>query len=726
MSPSEAVALSVPPPPSQPAKDKMDDKKRAALSQDEHAPPRKKTATAAPNGAAKAHPDADMPWKDDLERFQKDAIWRQMQEYKRERNTLEERANELAKRAAYHDDHLRIIDAWLRQLLDEVKTKVGEVASGEFSHLNGDGQRILSGLLFEESNIFQEHLRSHSETIKATVAQLFEKLPHPSDPVVEDLQTRVALLLAAEKEHEAEVDRLRAERDGLEERIENASLRYMVAEKKIDRMKSQAVAKLEQQNLATSRPAKKATADSVAVEEVDVGAEAARKEAVAVAEKQKEQIDKLEAENEKLTERVTTLTMTNLSDEDFARSELFRHMKSQHEDVITRINHLEATNVRLREEASALQAERAAYRAKVEDEAEAPVAELQQRLARAEADLARVRAARDEMGADLTMRKAAHGREQSTYDQLKELVAAKDDRIKTLESEIERVKLEAGHTTVEPAEAAELSQHNLEELVGKYKKLEREYVLLSKEFPSMEASFRRTSAVASKKVADAAALDDKMARLQAEKSKADQKYFATMKLNESREAELKTLRTQNSKSGEIIAQLKELEKGTQQLLQNLEKQLMETKDTLSTITARNRQQQQQLQQHNISTAALRSQLVELTVTLRQKDTSQAIALKSQRRAELEVEQLRVRVAEMEKSVGKWKAKAAGVDDEEVEGLRTLALCNVCRSRFKNTSLKTCGHLFCRECLDERLASRERRCPHCSKSFGQMDVMTIHL
>lgn len=43
-------------------------------------------------------------------------MWRQMQEYKRERATLETRINELTKRALYHDDHLRIIDAWFSQV----------------------------------------------------------------------------------------------------------------------------------------------------------------------------------------------------------------------------------------------------------------------------------------------------------------------------------------------------------------------------------------------------------------------------------------------------------------------------------------------------------------------------------------------------------------------------------------------------------------------------------
>ena len=35
-----------------------------------------------------------------------------MQEHKRERNSIEARLNALTKRAAHHDEHIMIIDAW--------------------------------------------------------------------------------------------------------------------------------------------------------------------------------------------------------------------------------------------------------------------------------------------------------------------------------------------------------------------------------------------------------------------------------------------------------------------------------------------------------------------------------------------------------------------------------------------------------------------------------------
>lgn len=44
-----------------------------------------------------------------------------MNEYKREQKHWQNQYSELNKKLTYHDDHLRTIDAWFSQLLDEVR-----------------------------------------------------------------------------------------------------------------------------------------------------------------------------------------------------------------------------------------------------------------------------------------------------------------------------------------------------------------------------------------------------------------------------------------------------------------------------------------------------------------------------------------------------------------------------------------------------------------------------
>lgn len=54
------------------------------------------------------------------------------------------------------------------------------------------------------------------------------------------------------------------------------------------------------------------------------------------------------------------------------------------------------------------------------------------------------------------------------------------------------------------------------------------------------------------------------------------------------------------------------------------------------------------------------------------------------------------------------------------------VCSVCRSNFKNSVLKTCGHVFCNECIENRITNRMRKCPSCNKAFDKVDVMAAHL
>jgi E3 ubiquitin-protein ligase BRE1 len=58
--------------------------------------------------------------------------------------------------------------------------------------------------------------------------------------------------------------------------------------------------------------------------------------------------------------------------------------------------------------------------------------------------------------------------------------------------------------------------------------------------------------------------------------------------------------------------------------------------------------------------------------------------------------------------------------------QNLVICSVCRSNFKNTILKGCGHVFCNSCVDDRLANRMRKCPSCNKAFDRSDAMAAHL
>ncbi|KAI4787700.1 E3 ubiquitin-protein ligase-like protein bre1, partial [Aureobasidium sp. EXF-8846] len=467
-----------------------------------------------------------------------------MKEYKREKALYESQVQDLTKRSQHHDDHLRIVDSWFTQLLDEIRIMVGDLVSDQEPEA---GELFRSSLLFDDHAQFESHLKSRSSKIKAAIKDVFGRLP-AAEPEVRSLQERLSALLATEKAHVIESQRIIGERDQLSERLEQASYRYLLAEKKLDRAKSAQVQKLERQatmggtSESSSSSEKKLAKNEVAETngEVDsavhAAAETARREALAASEKRKLQTEQLEAENKQLTEELTStkVRITSLSDDDYAKTDLYKLLKSQHEDVIKRVNDLEATNMQLREEAQKLQAERTSYRNNMEEEAQTNTTDLESQLARAESDLARIRNARDELSAELSVRKGSQEQSQVASESIKELAAARETRITALESEVERLKLQIGESTAASTDEA-LQGMSIEELRSKLKTLENQHLLLNNELPSMEAAWKKTKSLAERKVSEITEWEEQRTRINAEKAKADQKYFAAMKAKEARE-----------------------------------------------------------------------------------------------------------------------------------------------------------------------------------------------
>ena len=336
-----------------------------------------------------------------------------------------------------------------------------------------------------------------------------------------------------------------------------------------------------------------------------------------------------------------------------------------------RVNHLEATNVQLREEAERLRSERIAYRNQLDEESRSALAEKEAQLVRAETDLARIRNTRDELLADQQMRKASQDQEKTASAKVQELARAREAQIAALESEVDRLRLRVGDLR---ADATELTAETpVEELSSKYNSLQRQYSMLNTELTSMQSACKKYSTLASQKVTDFGALEEKVARLIAEKSKADQKYFAAMKSKEARDHEVRSLRMHNAKSSDIVSQLKESEATSRALLVNMEKQVSETKEALDSVLRKQHSAEQQVAEKNISMDGLRAQVAELKSLSSSKDSALASTTTAHRRAETEVESLKATLSDTNKSLDNWKNKSLGNSSSEYEMLRVSAV-----------------------------------------------------
>jgi E3 ubiquitin-protein ligase BRE1 len=142
---------------------------------------------------------------------------------------------------------------------------------------------------------------------------------------IEEMQARLRQLLVNEQANKVEIARLEKEVESANARLTEATVKYLTAEKKVDRLKSQTLAKIERQAMfnsgAGSEPPKDTslTDEQQSAKDRELSAkmaeghfadvEQARKEAQAIASKQKEEIQQLQVDNARLSEQVTTFTI---------------------------------------------------------------------------------------------------------------------------------------------------------------------------------------------------------------------------------------------------------------------------------------------------------------------------------------------------------------------------------------------------------------------------------
>ncbi|KAI2615475.1 E3 ubiquitin-protein ligase BRE1 [Hypoxylon sp. NC1633] len=709
---------------------KMEDRKRPAISNaDDIAPPSKRQAV---NGGSKSKDDTDVKDEAWIEDYQKDAIYRQMLEYKREKNTIESQLDDVQKRSAHHDDHLRIIDNWWIQLLQEIELALEGTVS--FQPGSSNDQPFATHIHFKDLAEFESHLSDKASTIKGMAATLLTRIHGTRGQVAHDvvlLEKQVCALLAQQKEFTVKLNRLAADKDNLSDQLNTATLRYMKAERRLDRAKSAQVQKLEQQalNHVSARPAMGADLENgMAVDEGNPNSEAlqvAVREANAVVESQKAQLESALAQNKALQDELTSvqIRLTNVTDEDYSRTEVFKVFKNQMEELVRKVNSLEADNKTLRASAEKLEAERELSRRKVESEAQALIAEVEEQHHQADTTLARVRSARDELHADVTMLRASKEQERAAMEHAKELVSATSDRITALESEITRLR---PNEDIDIAERPDIDALSFEELRAKYKKLMKDYESIESELPGMTNAVKKFQALAHKKVADQIVMEERIALAIAEKSKADQKYFTARKDGDLKGEAIQKLRTQNGKSSEIISQLKEVEAHNRTLVTNLDKQLADLKQTNTSVMVENKRLETSSNEMTRRFDTLRQQVTELSNLAKSKDSATTVARERAATLEVDVEKLKIRLESVSKDRDKWKIKSLTNSSEEEEMLRSMATCSICKKDFKNTVLRTCGHIFCRGCIEDRIANRMRKCPACSKAFDKSDAMTVHL
>lgn len=264
--------------------------------------------------------------------------------------------------------------------------------------------------------------------------------------------------------------------------------------------------------------------------------------------------------------------------------------------------------------------------------------------------------------------------------------------------------------------------------------------LLIKEIKDMEIAFKKLTALNNKKYMTLLNHESIISKLTIEKSKADQKYFASMRSKDSILVENKNLLKTVNKSNEFIVQLKDTEKILQDKIKSLQEQITLLENNGKFLMNTNKLESRKFNDLNNDMTKLKKineyykgenskYVIKLNETVKERD----LAIKDKEILEMQNKQSQEVISKLQeslKSKGLNVSKNMNEDNdsltEELENFRTLVYCSLCSKNWKSSAIRTCGHTFCEDCVKERLAARMRKCPTCNHPFAATDLVTIHL
>ncbi|GAA5960486.1 hypothetical protein JCM21900_000115, partial [Sporobolomyces salmonicolor] len=217
------------------------------------------------------------------------------------------------------------------------------------------------------------------------------------------------------------------------------------------------------------------------------------------------------------------------------------------------------------------------------------------------------------------------------------------------------------------------------------------------------------------------------------KAKADNRYFATMRQKDALVSENAVLTKLAEKQQQKVESSTEQQHSLGQQLAAAEKEI-----TLHQKNIRAYQDNIGGLRRDNTELTLRSEqnakrIAELNNLLSERISHAESEIAARKRAEEQLAKVERQLQQSQAKVASASAAASSSSDSaEIRELKKynadlskMLKCSTCNIRFKSVILTRCGHTFCKECVDARLANRQRKCPNCGGMFGKDDVGPVY-
>lgn len=626
--------------------------------------------------------------QEDVVYFKKEAIWRQMQLYKHEVVSLKRELARYTTGIEVSESKLATLDTWY----DQITVLFGDLP--ENSHINNN-------LLITIDDTELENRRQKLLT-------LISKGEFKDISTIDYGQLSVNNKLLTKKNHDLSEKLVKLEEDlkvfiTKSLREDSATVkRFLSTSVKEESPQPEPTPKEEVKQEVVVEPVNNDELEKLTIEVEELRSNSSLLSNQLSELKEKYKV--LEEKSQKLEHR-----LSNLEESDIINTLIYKELKSNYENVKSqnsKLSHIiESSNMKMQSYEKQLTDVTSIITKETHDEIEL----LKSQLSKSETDLVRIRNIRDELLSQIAIMKS-ESENVKTNEELYKLNQVLTSRISSLEND----RNESDES---------LKSLSVTELIKKV-------IGLTEELKEIESAFKDVQEISMKKLIDTIEQQNMVRKLTVEKTKADQKYFASMRTKEAIQSENKLLKVQVQKSQEMIKNLSDLEKNYLHKIDILTNSINDYKtikqNSVNEVGKLNQQNKGLILWKGTKQEEIKKQLEIIN------DKSSIITNLNDEISnnKITINKLQMNLESTESLLQKYKSgntnSIIAEDEQQLEALRSIAKCSVCTKNWKDTAITVCGHVFCNSCTQERLAARLRRCPSCNKGFSHNDLLSIHL
>ncbi|KAG2079213.1 BRE1-domain-containing protein [Suillus decipiens] len=213
-----------------------------------------------------------------------------------------------------------------------------------------------------------------------------------------------------------------------------------------------------------------------------------------------------------------------------------------------------------------------------------------------------------------------------------------------------------------------------------------------------------------------------------QKAKADNKYFAAMRDRESVEIERKTAIRNLEKQAKVVERLADSEKNLQQQIGHLEAANQRLHRVMDEAETRFNALEADALMYKKQAECTEEMMKNVRKVADEKYAHIHHLKGCLFRKDDDLTRMKAEVNKLRAETKKLKSASASEKEadlmEEAASVWRLIKCSTCKENMRGVALTKCSHTFCKQCVEARISTRQRRCPHCNSGFAQSEVVNV--